>query len=68
MEKVLDLHEELYDEKRPEVCFDERPCQRLAEVRQPLRPGVGRSDMDGLLERCDQRRTPRQRGLEALSL
>jgi DDE superfamily endonuclease len=36
MEKVLDLYEELYDPLRPVVCFDERPCQLLAEVRDPL--------------------------------
>jgi hypothetical protein len=41
METVLDLHEEPYDEQRPVVCFDERPCQLLADVREPLpaRPG-----------------------------
>jgi hypothetical protein len=41
MEAVLDLYEEAYDEKRPVVCFDERPCQLLAEVREPLagKPG-----------------------------
>jgi hypothetical protein len=36
MEAVLDLYEEPYEEKRPVVCFDERPCQLLGEVRQPL--------------------------------
>ena len=36
MEAVLDLYEEPYDPKRPVVCFDERPCQLLAEVREPL--------------------------------
>lgn len=42
MEEVLDLYEEPYEEKRPVVCFDERPCQLLAEVREPLpmRPGL----------------------------
>ncbi len=41
MEAVLDLYEELYDPKRPVVCFDERPCQLLAEVRDllPMEPG-----------------------------
>jgi len=41
MEEVLDLYEEPYDEKCPVVCFDERPCQLLAEVREPLagKPG-----------------------------
>jgi len=41
MEAVLDLYEEPYDEKRPVVCFDERPCQMLAEVREPLAPRPG---------------------------
>ena len=36
MEAVLDLYEEPYDEGRPVVCFDERPCQLLADVREPL--------------------------------
>jgi hypothetical protein len=31
MEAVLDLYEEPYDEKRPVVCFDERPCQLLED-------------------------------------
>ena len=44
MEEVLDLYEEPYDPKRPVVCFDERPCQRLAEVREPLRLGAGRPE------------------------
>ena len=41
MEEVLDLYEEPHDEKRPMVCFDERPCQLLSDVRDPLpaRPG-----------------------------
>ena len=36
MEEILDLYEEPYDPKRPVVCFDERPCQLLADVRDPL--------------------------------
>jgi hypothetical protein len=36
MEEVLDLYEEPYDPKKPVVCFDERPCQLLAEVRESL--------------------------------
>jgi hypothetical protein len=41
MEEVLDLYEELYDPKRPVVCFDERPCQLIGDVREPLpmKPG-----------------------------
>ncbi len=41
MEEVLDLYEEPHDEKRPVVCFDERPCQLLADVREPLPPRPG---------------------------
>ncbi len=41
MEEVLDLYEEPYDPKRPVVCFDERPCQLLADVREPLPPRSG---------------------------
>jgi DDE superfamily endonuclease len=44
MEEVLDLYEEPYDPKRPVVCFDERPCQLLAEVREPLALGTGRPE------------------------
>ena len=41
MEAVLDLYEEDYDPKRPVVCFDERPCQSLSDVREPLAPRPG---------------------------
>lgn len=49
MEEVLDLYEEPYDPIRPVVCFDERPCQLLADLREPLptRPGrPARSDSE----------------------
>ena len=41
MEEVLDLYEEPYEEKRPVVCFDERPCRLIGDVRDPLpmKPG-----------------------------
>jgi DDE superfamily endonuclease len=41
MEEVLDLYEEPYDPLRPVICFDERPCQLIADVREPLpiKPG-----------------------------
>ena len=42
MEEVLDLYEEPYEDKRPVVCFDERPCQLLGEVRAPLPPKPGK--------------------------
>ncbi len=35
MEDVLDLYEEMYDAKRPVVCFDEKPVQLVAETRKP---------------------------------
>ena len=35
MEAVLDLYEEDHDPKRPVVCFGERPCRLLADVRDP---------------------------------
>jgi hypothetical protein len=41
MESVLDLYEEPHDPLLPVVCFDERPCQLLAEVREPLPGGPG---------------------------
>jgi hypothetical protein len=36
MEEILDLHEEPYDPSRPLICFDERPCQLIGDVRDPL--------------------------------
>jgi hypothetical protein len=41
MEEVLHPCEEPYDPKRPVVCFDERPCQLIGGVRDPLpmKPG-----------------------------
>ena len=44
MEEVLDLYEEPYDPKRPVVCFDERPCQLLGEVRESLGLRAGRPE------------------------
>jgi len=42
MEAVLDLYEEAYDEKRPVVCFDERPCQLVGHTRDPSPMREGR--------------------------
>lgn len=41
MEDVLDLYEQAYDPRYPQVCFDERPYQLVSETRQPwpARPG-----------------------------
>jgi hypothetical protein len=44
MEALLDLYEEPYDPKRPVVCLDERPCQLLREVREPLPMQPGRAE------------------------
>jgi hypothetical protein len=36
MEDVLDVYTRPYDPRYPQVCFDERPVQLLANVREPL--------------------------------
>jgi len=36
MEDVLDVYKRPYNPKRPQVCFDERPKQLIAEARVPL--------------------------------
>lgn len=36
MEQVLDLYEQPYDSDRPQICFDERPCQLISENRIPI--------------------------------
>ena len=36
MEDVLTLYEQPYDEKRPVICYDERPCQLIGDVIVPL--------------------------------
>jgi len=42
MEDVLELYEEMYDAKRPVVCFDEKSVQLVAETRGPSAVGPGR--------------------------
>jgi transposase len=41
MEDVLDLYAEPFKPWRPVICFDERPCQLLADTREtiPMEPG-----------------------------
>ena len=41
MEDVLDVYARPYDPKRPQVCFDEKSVQLIAEARRPLpsKPG-----------------------------
>lgn len=36
MEKILDIYEQPYDPNRPQICFDERPCQLIDDVLTPL--------------------------------
>ena len=42
MEDILDIYERPYDPKIPVVCFDERPCQLIDDVVQPVLPSSGR--------------------------
>jgi len=46
MEELLDLYEQPYDAKVPQVCFDERPCQLIGHQLAPLpmRPGSPRKE------------------------
>jgi hypothetical protein len=46
MEELLDLYEQSYDANFPQVCFDERPCQLIANqlVPLPMRPGSPRKE------------------------
>jgi len=49
MEDVLDLYERPYDSAHPVVCFDERPCQLIADARPGTSPTPGhpaRSDYE----------------------
>jgi hypothetical protein len=41
MEDGLDLYAQPYDETQPQVCFDERPCELRADVREiiAMQPG-----------------------------
>ena len=36
MEDILDLYEEPYDPKRPNLCMDERPCQLIDDILAPI--------------------------------
>ena len=36
MERVLDCYEKAYDPNYPVICFDERPCQLIEDVLQPM--------------------------------
>jgi hypothetical protein len=36
MEDILNLYEQPYDPLYPQICFDERPCQLIDDLLQPL--------------------------------
>ena len=42
MEDVLDLYNRPLNPEEPVVCLDEKPVQLLADVREPLRMGLGK--------------------------
>ena len=46
MEDVLPLYNLPFDEKRPVLCFDERPVQLLGEVGAPLPMPAGKAARD----------------------
>jgi hypothetical protein len=41
MEDVLDVYERPYNPKRPVVGLDEKPCQLIRDVLQPINPKPG---------------------------
>lgn len=53
MEDVLDVYERPLDVARPVVCFDEKPCQLIKDVLQPIQPKPGQVKReDSEYERC----------------
>jgi len=53
MEDVLDVYERPLDVARPVVCLDEKPCQLLKDVLQPIQPKPGQVKReDSEYERC----------------
>jgi transposase len=53
MEDVLDLYAQPPEPKRPLVCFDERLCQLIADVHQPIPPVPKTSDKSGIVAKYD---------------
>ena len=53
MEDVLDVYTRPYDPCVPQVCFDERPVQLLADTRQPLPARASTDEHDGTPLRQD---------------
>lgn len=53
MEDVLDVYERPLDARFPVVCFDEKPCQLIRDVLQPIAPRPGQlKKQDYEYERC----------------
>ena len=53
MEDVLDVYERPYDARRPVIGFDEKPCQLIRHVLQPISPRPGQVKReDSEYERC----------------
>ncbi len=43
MEQVLQLYQQAYEAAYPVVCFDERPCQLLDQVSEPVTDAAGQT-------------------------
>lgn len=43
MESVLATYSLPYDEEAPVICFDERPCQLISHIVDPIAPSAGRN-------------------------
>jgi hypothetical protein len=43
MEKVLGIYSSPYDPEYPVVCFDERPCQLISHIVEPIATAPGRN-------------------------
>lgn len=53
MEDVLDLYAQPIDAKRPLVCFDERLCQLIGDVHQPIAPTAKTEEKRGIVKKVD---------------
>lgn len=53
MEDVLDVYTRPYDPRFPQVCFDERPVQLVADSREPLPPRPATPEHRGTPRRAD---------------
>jgi len=46
MEQVLNVYELPYNQKRPVICFDERPCQLISNILKPLAMEPGKAQRE----------------------